>query len=62
MKPKDVHVSLYQSGEDTVRVWCVAFTLKGSVKKDGKPNEALRKRMQNNIQTFLESVDFPELK
>lgn len=62
MKPKDIHVSLYQSGDDEVRVWCVSFTLKGSIKKDGKPNEALRKRMESAIAKFLESVDFPELK
>lgn len=63
MKPKNVHVGVYQDQEDEVRVWCVSFTLKGAtIKKNGKVSEALRKRMEENIRKFLESVDFPELK
>jgi len=61
MKPRNVSVSLVENGKDEVKAWCVSFTLKGSLRKNGKVNEDTRKRMQNVIQKFLESVDFPDL-
>ena len=61
MKPRNVNVALYQEGGEEVRVWCVSFNLKGSIRKNGKPDEAARRRMQSLIQKFLEGVDFPDL-
>lgn len=60
MKPRDVSVSIFDN-KDSIRVWCAAFTLKGTLPhKDGKVDEAVRKRIQKAIEKVLSQVEFPE--
>ncbi len=60
-KPKDVHVGIYDAGKDEIKVWCVSFTIKGSLhRKDGKVDEAARKKKEKEISKIIEGLTFPE--
>lgn len=58
-KPRDVSVSLYDAGDDTLRVWCASFTIKGSLPQ-GKDREAAIKRKQKQIERLLATIEIPE--
>ena len=60
MKPRNVSVSIIQSG-DTIKIWCSTFTLKGHLptKADGSIDEKARKAKQKEIARVLETLEFP---
>lgn len=61
-RPKNVSVSLYDSGNGELVVWNASFTIPGSLqRKDGKVDEADRVKKQKAIQKILTKLDFNDL-
>ena len=60
MKPRNVSISVVESGDD-LKIWCATFTLKGSLPRvDGRVDEKARKALQKKLAKFLETVEFPD--
>lgn len=56
MKPRNVSVSLYNAGNGEIKVWCVSFSLKGSV----NGNLEAEKKFKKNLERFLSQVEIPD--
>lgn len=58
MKPRNTSVSLIEVNGN-LRVWSASFTLPGTLaQKDGKVDEADRKRLQETITKVIAAVNF----
>ena len=63
MKARNVSVSIYDAGNGELRVWCSAFTIKGTLKRgaNGLIDEAHRKMVETKVRRFLENLELPEV-
>jgi hypothetical protein len=60
VKARNVSVSVVESDEGDVRVWACTFTIRGSIRKNGEINEALRKQLQKKIATVISNMEFSD--
>lgn len=61
-RPRNVSVSLYDSGNGELVVWSASFTIPGSLeRKDGKVDESDRVKKQKAIQKILAKLDFTDI-
>ena len=60
-RPRNVSVSITDTPEGEIKVWCATFTIPGSLKRtDGKVDEADRLAKQKKIQQALERLVISE--
>jgi hypothetical protein len=61
-RPKDVSVSLYDTGKGELHVWGISLRIKGSIPRlaNGKANEAAIKRKEKQIAKLIELLEISE--
>lgn len=61
-RPKDVSVSLYDTGKGELHVWGISLRIKGSIPKgaNGRPDEAAIRAKQKQIAKLIELLEIPE--
>jgi hypothetical protein len=61
-RPKDVSVSLYDTGKGELHVWGISLRIKGSLprKADGRVDEAAIKRKERQIAKLIELLEISE--
>lgn len=61
-RPREVHVSLYDTGKGELHVWGISLRIKGSLPRNanGLVNEAAIQRKQKQIAKLIEQLEIPE--
>lgn len=58
MKARNISVSVVENGDGTVKVWSATLTVPGTIRKDGKVDEVLRRKLEKQIAAVLATVEF----